>query len=78
MPNEVVVIDSADEFENGSGDEFEEDNDDEMELAMLDSKLAQIQAKIDVLVDQKVRKVLGLTVDLRTLLKSGLENFKLL
>ena len=59
MPNEVVVIDSADEFENGSGDEFEEDNDDEMELAMLDSKLAQIQAKIDVLVDHKVRKVSG-------------------
>ncbi|XP_063683217.1 ATP-dependent DNA helicase Q1-like [Bolinopsis microptera] len=52
-PDEVVVIKSEDEFEDDSGDEFEDDSDDEMELALLDSNLAQIQTKIDNLVDQK-------------------------
>ena len=57
-PDEVVVIKSEDEFEDDSGDEFEDDSGDEMELALLDSNLAQIQTKIDNLVNQKVCEIL--------------------
>lgn len=58
MPNQKTVIEIDSEEEDGFGsddsDGFCGNDSDEMELALLDTRLAEIQAQIEDLADQKV------------------------